>query len=863
MSKDGYGKVARVLRWSAVAGALAPDMPVRVLRWKDRELGAADTLAADWIADPDRAPCDGCVDTGGRFYFGWRHVSRGENGQPHLLLAMPVSAAPSGAAGDDGEWNGTLGELAATAGKDADSPSLQSHEQDELASFLAKPKKEKGSRKARKTKAAPSRPKRAESDDAAAKTRLRSGARAEPADPYRGTPEQLRVLDAHVVNLTEGRLSSGGTTSTTPADLERLLDSIADWRGSAAGGERRDVMLYAHGGLVSEDAALAHAWATRDWWLENGVYPVFFVWETGALDILEQLARTAVMGVRGGRLAEAVDRLVERIAREGRVVWQAMKANAALASAPGGDGGGRIFANRLARREALLDGIRLHALAHSAGSNFMAGLLPAIEQEAGWDGRDSRLRSVQLLAPALSLDAYDAALHGLAERRATRFVLYLLHRRYELGDNCLGLYNKSLLYLVSNALEERLGEPLLGLQESIDGPSDVAARLREAFADADSTLQLVVAPTRDGQTPGSAAQTHAGFDTDALTLESACAVMTGRNATAFPRSLTRSAHFAERPGALFDLLTQGRDHVAAAPALPAVEAGFAAAGLETKGSTEPSRARITGAQHLLSIGIDDFPGADRLEGCVRDSGDWVTAFAGMGFETQSMLDSYASGAAVRAGIAALVERASPGDRIAIHVSSHGTQLPDDDGDEGGGPGLGTNHDELLVCHDFERSEGLIRDDELYAMLMRLRPGVSLVTLFDTCHSGNATRAWLRGTPRQGHDMRTRFMRMPLQRQVAEASGSRGRSLFSHDDAKPLRYLAIAACQPNQQAREIDGRGLFSSRALPILSALGPGASARLFSRELERAFGSDLSIQQPMIEGPAGWQHGPLFAPAA
>lgn len=78
----------------------------------------------------------------------------------------------------------------------------------------------------------------------------------------------------------------------------------------------------------------------------------------------------------------------------------------------------------------------------------------------------------------------------------------------------------------------------------------------------------------------------------------------------------------------------------------------------------------------------------------------------------------------------VVSDAEDGDAIFLHYSGHGTKLRDDDGDEADG------YDEALVPRDFQ-SNGMIRDDDLYDLLIKGMPdGVHVVSLMDCCHSGS-------------------------------------------------------------------------------------------------------------------------------
>jgi uncharacterized caspase-like protein len=77
-----------------------------------------------------------------------------------------------------------------------------------------------------------------------------------------------------------------------------------------------------------------------------------------------------------------------------------------------------------------------------------------------------------------------------------------------------------------------------------------------------------------------------------------------------------------------------------------------------------------------------------------------------------------------------LEKATVGDTIYFHMSSHGTTLPDRDGDERNG------NDETLVPLDVD-IVGQLTDDELRVLLKsKLKPGVNCVFFVDACHSGS-------------------------------------------------------------------------------------------------------------------------------
>ena len=90
-------------------------------------------------------------------------------------------------------------------------------------------------------------------------------------------------LAAHVVNLRAGKFVASGDYETTPDDVRRIFDRHlpAELAKAKAEGRKLRVPFWAHGGLVKEKASLQYALDYIDSWMSAGVYPIFFVWETG------------------------------------------------------------------------------------------------------------------------------------------------------------------------------------------------------------------------------------------------------------------------------------------------------------------------------------------------------------------------------------------------------------------------------------------------------------------------------------------------------------------------------------------------------------------------------------------------------
>ena len=100
----------------------------------------------------------------------------------------------------------------------------------------------------------------------------RRRARPAPAGDARRQPRQRRPPLVHGQVREHARARSTGWSSTWT--LARLL-------AGARPATRRNVVLYAHGGGVTETSGLDIAQRQLNWWLNNAVYPISFAWETG------------------------------------------------------------------------------------------------------------------------------------------------------------------------------------------------------------------------------------------------------------------------------------------------------------------------------------------------------------------------------------------------------------------------------------------------------------------------------------------------------------------------------------------------------------------------------------------------------
>ncbi|MGQ7848437.1 caspase family protein [Granulosicoccus sp. 3-233] len=363
------------------------------------------------------------------------------------------------------------------------------------------------------------------------------------------TIDILEELSAHTINLERGQFSDSGRMETTQQDVDRLFEELLplEIQSAVADNRRAQLLFYAHGGLVSEKNALLGAIKQLPFWRANGVYPVFFIWETGFAETVRQLVEEAMTrsrapdtrGVLDWLTDNVTDRVIEEIssAAGGRLIWGGMKSSAELASDSGN--GADYVAGKLAD---LLgdhaDRMDVHAVGHSAGSIFHAHFLPLLA------ARNAPIKTVHYLAPAVRNDLFKQNIAPLLGNGIGSLTLFTMNKQREKADTVASVYRKSLLYLVSRALEDADDTDILGLEESLR--RDLETRRLFGLDGSSSELAEVVwSPTSDSQSGNaSTALTHGGFDDDVHTMESVLRRMLGlRNGEQiepFPDDGTRS-----------------------------------------------------------------------------------------------------------------------------------------------------------------------------------------------------------------------------------------------------------------------------------------------------------------------------------
>ena len=276
------------------------------------------------------------------------------------------------------------------------------------------------------------------------------------------------------------------------------------------------------------------------------------------------------------------------------------------------------------------------------------------------------------------------------------------------------------------------------------------------------------------------------------------------------------------------------------------------------------------AKKALCIGINNYPGTHMdLQGCVNDANDWADCLSARGFGVSKLLDDQATKAAMVAALSKLISQASKNDSLVITFSGHGTYQPDTDGDEADGL------DEALCPYDLQTNGSALTDDEIKTLFAARKPGVRLVLIADSCHSGTVTRA---AKAEPGADTRPRFMPMgnwlPTKDLPKNRAGKLAATVLAPAGASPLlgAYsrllgdLLLSGCKEGTNNFSYDARingrynGAFTYYALKVLKTLKPDASYADWHKAILKYLPSASYPQSPQIVGSDTARKSKVFA---
>lgn len=201
----------------------------------------------------------------------------------------------------------------------------------------------------------------------------------------------------------------------------------------------------------------------------------------------------------------------------------------------------------------------------------------------------------------------------------------------------------------------------------------------------------------------------------------------------------------------------------------------------------------------LCVGINKFANYPQftLNGCVNDAKDMAdlckTVLGFKASEVSVLTDAQATKAAIMAQLNAAVAAAKQGklDYLLFSLSSHGTQMADQNGEEPDGM------DEAFVPHDIAQKGNawdpahIICDDELHDLFQQLPQNVLLEVYLDTCHSGTG----LRGAEFSLHAPVPRYIAPPAGELQGPVKQKKVRGFTLHRAASAFVAKASKAARP--------------------------------------------------------------------
>jgi len=324
---------------------------------------------------------------------------------------------------------------------------------------------------------------------------------------FKRSPKRAEIV-GHFVHIDDGNFDTRGTYWADLETVKQTADLVAE-------SDKYDhLLLYAHGGLNSIKDSARRIVAMKEVFKDNRIYPFHFMYDTGLLEEIKDVILGKKLDVkeRTGAFTDYTDKLIEKMTHYvGRAIWREMKRGAEKPFHPGYAGSQTIaaFLDAFARTSARPK--KVHIVGHSTGAILLAHLLQAFERSQD----TPRVETCSLLAPACTHQVFKSHYRPFLQERdkkkfgINRMVIYILNDQLERRDTVTPLYRKSLLYLVSNAFEEKPVERILGMQIFFK-------YLRKLPGS--PVLRLEISNGSENSSARTTSETHGGFDNDINTM---------------------------------------------------------------------------------------------------------------------------------------------------------------------------------------------------------------------------------------------------------------------------------------------------------------------------------------------------------
>ncbi len=306
-------------------------------------------------------------------------------------------------------------------------------------------------------------------------------------------------IAGHFIHVDDGKYKTTGRYWSTPEDIEQTAQLVAN------SSEYKHILIYAHGGLNSPNDSAHRIAAMKDTYKANAIYPFHIMYDTGIVEEIKDLIMRKEKSAteRTGGFSDWADRFIEGLVRRpGTLLWEEMKRDAKEAFAR--DGAGTDALGRFIKHiQQSKRRVKFHLVGHSTGAVVIAHILQTLSRS------NITFTTCSLLAPACSVDLYHKSYLPVLQKKPKvslgDMVIYNLKDQLEQDDTVSKVYQKSLLYLVSNAFERVKEKPLLGM-EKFEGEVKTVRSLP----------QFIYSNGTEGQRTRSTS--HGGFDNDPYTM---------------------------------------------------------------------------------------------------------------------------------------------------------------------------------------------------------------------------------------------------------------------------------------------------------------------------------------------------------
>ncbi len=281
---------------------------------------------------------------------------------------------------------------------------------------------------------------------------------------------------------------------------------------------------------------------------------------------------------------------------------------------------------------------------------------------------------------------------------------------------------------------------------------------------------------------------------------------------------------------------------------------------------------IHAAKRAVVVAVEQYKedGFNNLSGCINDGNAIVDILkTHLGFsdsEIRYLRDREATRRGILDAFDWLAAETKPADKVFFYYAGHGYYIADDNSDEKNDKDEKKPNDETICPYDTDprsikdprRKGNMVIDDDIGEKLVGLK-GRKIVMIFDSCHSGTATRGIggptrpVRSLPL--HKAQPRFRSIGTIRKDADIPKSipRVNAMSEEIDRGESFMVFLAAAAAHEQAQEIpeEKHGALTYSLMQAFNQKGKGTcitDAKTAYDALTSQYGF-LDYQTPQIEG--------------